>query len=100
MARRNRLRVALDLKLSQRLVMTPSLLQKIELLTLNRLELADLLNEELAQNPVLEEDSDSSETDTSEPIDQARNVEEDRDQYEDFDYEYFFGEYLNPRVGV
>lgn len=100
MARRNRLRVALDLKLSQRLVMTPSLLQKIELLTLNRLELADLLNEELAQNPVLEEDSDSSETDTSEPIDQARNVEEDRDQYDDFDYEYFFGEYLNPSTRV
>ena len=100
MARRNRLRVALDLKLSQRLVMTPSLLQKIELLTLNRLELADLLNEELAKNPVLEEDSDSSETDTSESIDQAKNVEENRDQYDDFDYEYFFGEYLNPSTRV
>jgi len=100
MARRNRLRVALDLKLSQRLVMTPSLLQKIELLTLNRLELADLLNEELAKNPVLEEDSDSSETDTSEPIDQVKNVEEGRDQYDDFDYEYFFGEYLNPSTRV
>ena len=100
MARRNRLRVALDLKLSQRLVMTPSLLQKIELLTLNRLELADLLNEELSQNPVLEEDSYSSETDTPESIDQVENVEEDRDQYDDFDYEYFFGEYLNPSTRV
>src|SRR5687768_2324866 len=51
--------MALDLrlqqKLSQQLVMTPQLQQAIKLLQLNHLELADVLREELAENPVLEE---------------------------------------------
>ncbi|MEE8162103.1 MAG: RNA polymerase factor sigma-54 [Acidobacteriota bacterium] len=98
MVRRNQLRTALslNLNLSQRLVMTPSLLQKIELLTLNRLELTDLLNEELAENPVLEEDLESAEAGPSESTEQAKDSEEDTEKYDDFDYEYFFGEYLAP----
>ena len=51
--------MALDLrlqqKLSQQLVMTPQLQQAIKLLQLNHLELADVLREEMAENPVLEE---------------------------------------------
>ncbi len=54
--RRNSLKPSLSVHLSQRLAMTPSLLQKIELLTLSRLELSDMLNEELMENPVLEEE--------------------------------------------
>ncbi|MBI2822650.1 MAG: RNA polymerase sigma-54 factor [Acidobacteria bacterium] len=53
--RRNSLKPSLNVQLSQRLAMTPSLLQKIELLTLSRMELTEMLNEELAANPVLEE---------------------------------------------
>lgn len=43
------------LRLSQQLVMTPQLQQAIKLLQLNRLELADVVNQELMENPMLEE---------------------------------------------
>jgi RNA polymerase sigma-54 factor len=50
----------LSLKLSQRLVMTPTLQQAIKLLQMTRLELQDVVNQEIVANPVLEED-DSAE---------------------------------------
>ena len=43
-----------DLKQSQSLVMTPQLQQAIKLLQLNNLEIAELVEEEIAQNPLLE----------------------------------------------
>jgi len=43
------------LKLGQNLVMTPQLQQAIKLLQLNHMELAELINQELTENPVLEE---------------------------------------------
>ena len=46
----------LSLKLSQRLVMTPTLQQAIKLLQMTRLELQDVVNQEIVANPVLEED--------------------------------------------
>ncbi len=96
MNRRGSLRQTLGLNLSQRLVMTPSLLQKIELLTLNRLELSDLLNQELAENPVLEEAIEQPEIEPGERTEEEKESAKDEDGYEDFDYEYFFGEYLSP----
>jgi len=96
MDRRGPLRQTLGLNLSQRLVMTPSLLQKIELLTLNRLELSDLLNQELAENPVLEETIEQPEIEPGERSEEEKESAKDEDGYEDFDYEYFFGEYLSP----
>ena len=45
----------LSLRLSQRLVMTPTLQQAIKLLQMTRLELSDVVNQELVSNPVLEE---------------------------------------------
>lgn len=44
-----------QLKLAQKLVMTPQLRQAIKLLQLNRLELTDALQAEMEQNPLLEE---------------------------------------------
>ncbi len=44
-----------QLKLAQKLVMTPQLRQAIKLLQLNRLELTDALQTEIEQNPLLEE---------------------------------------------
>ena len=44
-----------SLKLSQQLVMTPQLQQAIKLLQLNRMELQEVINQELVENPVLEE---------------------------------------------
>ena len=45
-----------QLKLSQQLVMTPQLQQAIKLLQLSRMELVDLVREEMLENPVLEDD--------------------------------------------
>jgi len=43
------------LKLSQQLVMTPQLQQAIKLLQLSRMELVDLVRDEMEQNPLLED---------------------------------------------
>ncbi len=51
-----------QLKLVQKLVMTPQLRQAIKLLQLNRLELTDALHAEIEQNPALEEDLSQNET--------------------------------------
>jgi RNA polymerase sigma-54 factor len=40
---------------SQRLVLTPQLRQRIEMLQMTKLELSDLVSQQLAENPVLEE---------------------------------------------
>ncbi len=51
----------LQVKLSQQLVMTPQLQQAIKLLQLSRMELVDVVNQELAENPLLEEGQDAKE---------------------------------------
>ena len=51
----------LSLKLRQSLVMTPTLQQAIKLLQMTRLELSDIVNEELVANPALEEDEGAPE---------------------------------------
>src|ERR1700693_1534377 len=45
----------LELKLQQKLIMTPQLQQAIKLLQLSRLELVQSVSQELIENPVLEE---------------------------------------------
>ena len=45
----------LDLRLSQKLVMTPQLQQAIKLLQLSRLELQQNLAQQLVENPLLED---------------------------------------------
>ncbi|MFC1524251.1 RNA polymerase sigma-54 factor, partial [Thermodesulfobacteriota bacterium] len=57
------LEIRQQLKLTQQLVMTPQLQQAIKLLQLSRLELVATVQQEIEQNPVLEEmagDGDSS----------------------------------------
>jgi RNA polymerase sigma-54 factor len=106
MNRRPSLRQSLDLRLSQRLALTPSLLQKIELLQLNRLELQEMLNQELVENPILEEVTESdapSEMSAEERIGEAPSNGEageagseiGRDSFEEIDFRYFFDEYLD-----
>ncbi|RYF09956.1 MAG: RNA polymerase sigma-54 factor, partial [Deltaproteobacteria bacterium] len=67
--------MALDLrlqqKMSQQLVMTPQLQQAIKLLQLSHLEMADVLRDELAQNPILEEHDDSTQETDLEAAQQA-----------------------------
>lgn len=54
-----------NLKLTQQLVMTPQLQQAIKLLQLSRLELLDLIRQEIKENPMLEEKSENSSEKTS-----------------------------------
>jgi len=58
-----------QLRLSQQLVMTPQLQQAIKLLQLNRLELVGLVQQELEENPVLEEAADGDEDEAEETSD-------------------------------
>jgi RNA polymerase sigma-54 factor len=45
----------LQLRVAQRQILTPGLVQMVTVLQLNRLELKDMITQEIAQNPVLEE---------------------------------------------
>ena len=49
------MQMRLELRLSQQLVMTPQLQMAIKLLQLSRMELVDMVREEMLENPVLEE---------------------------------------------
>lgn len=60
-----------QLKLSQQLVMTPQLQQAIKLLQLSRFELAETIQQEMLENPFLEEAAG----DTSGDINDERTVE-------------------------
>src|ERR1700675_2040601 len=50
----------LQLKLAQKHILTPSLLQMVTVLQLNRLELKEMINQEIVENPVLEESTEDS----------------------------------------
>src|SRR6266567_4596678 len=49
----------LNVKLSQRQILTPGLVQMVSVLALNKIELKDMINAEMVENPVLEELEDS-----------------------------------------
>jgi len=57
----------LDLKLTQKLVMTPQLQQAIKLLQLSRLELQQTLSQHLMENPLLEEGASEVEEEADSP---------------------------------
>ncbi|MEW6324021.1 MAG: RNA polymerase sigma-54 factor, partial [Nitrospirota bacterium] len=54
------MRPRLELKLTQKLVMTPQLQQAIKLLQLTRLELTQAISQEMMENPLLEEPAGDS----------------------------------------
>ena len=89
----------LQTKLAQKLILTPSLQQAIKLLPMSTLELADLLTQEVVENPLLEEipTEDLQAADAqpaTEKEQEAPKPEAKNDTWDDADYEYFFGEYL------
>ncbi len=68
-----------NLKMSQQLVMTPQLQQAIKLLQLSRMELVDLIRNEVTENPLLEEPAEGEEEGRAEgasPAEQAREESE------------------------
>ncbi|MGA9568104.1 MAG: RNA polymerase factor sigma-54 [Candidatus Korobacteraceae bacterium] len=100
----------LSLRVSQKQILTPGLVQMVSVLALNKLELTDMINAELTENPVLEElenavplldevsareekrDRDSSAAVLEEPPKPA----EEKDPFEEIDFGSFFSEYLDP----
>ena len=100
----------LNVNVSQKQILTPGLVQMVSILALNKLELSDMINAELTENPVLEElensvplldevsareekmDRDSSAATQEE---QALPTEE-KDPFEEIDFGSFFKEYLDP----
>jgi len=89
----------LHTKLVQKLILTPSLQQAIKLLPMSTLELSDLLNQEMVENPMLEEvpteDLQPAETLAQEQEKPAADAAAKNDTWDDQDYEYFFGDYLD-----
>jgi RNA polymerase sigma-54 factor len=81
------------LNLSQQLVMTPQLQQAIKLLQLSRMELENLINTELVENPLLEESAQSESTTQSinevEATPTTKTAEENPQQSEDFNWESY-----------
>ncbi len=100
----------LNVRLSQRQILTPGLVQMVSVLALNKLELKDMINTEMVENPVLEELEEAV------PIlDEVGKKEEDRDRaaqatteenpiaavekkdpFEEIDFGSFFQDYLDP----
>ncbi len=73
----------LQLKVSQKQILTPGLVQMVTVLQLNRLELKDMITQEIAENPVLEESVDGIEELTPEEMQailEAERTSEPSDQ--------------------
>ena len=51
----------LQLKVAQKQILTPGLVQMVTVLQLNRLELKEMISQEIARNPVLEEGAEAGE---------------------------------------
>src|SRR6188768_640719 len=86
----------LQARLAQKLILTPSLQQAIKLLPMTTLELAELLNQEMVENPMLEEVPAEDQTQEPAQTPEAEKPKETKEEaWDDADYEYFFGEYLD-----
>src|SRR5215470_699422 len=98
----------LHLKVSQRQILTPGLVQMVSVLALNKLELKDMINAEMVENPVLEELEDSvplidevaHKEEERERVATAEDApttgEEKKDSFEEIDFGSFFKDYLDP----
>jgi RNA polymerase sigma-54 factor len=73
----------LQVRVQQKQILTPGLVQMVSLLQLNRLELKEMISAEIAQNPVLEESADGVEELSPEelqPLLEAERLAEPADQ--------------------
>ncbi len=86
-------KLGLQTRLSQRLVLTPSLQQAIKLLPLTTLELADVLEQEMMENPLLEE-APAEVQNPDEVVADDAAPEERKDSLDEIDAEKFFEDYF------
>ena len=97
----------LSLKVSQRQILTPGLMQMVSVLALNKLELKEMIQAEIAENPVLEEleenvplldDVARQEEDRDRPV-EAKPTEaeaKEKDPFDEIDFGSYFQDYLDP----
>src|SRR6201992_2588644 len=97
----------LSLKVAQRQILTPGLMQMVSVLALNKLELKELINTEIVENPVLEELEESvpliddvalKEAERERSVEEiAAQAERDkRDPFDEIDFGSYFQDYLDP----
>jgi RNA polymerase sigma-54 factor len=97
----------LNLKVSQRQVLTPGLVQMVSVLALNKLELKEMINTEMVENPVLEELEESAvtiEEMAGREAERERSAEEvvtanervEKDPFDEIDFGSYFQDYLDP----
>lgn len=101
----------LNLKPVQKQVLTPSLVQMVSVLALNKLELAEMISQELMENPVLEEATEITDSNEDGPVREERvsdpadkeivEVSDSQsdgaeDPFEHIDFGSFFDDYLDP----
>jgi RNA polymerase sigma-54 factor len=100
----------LSVKLSQRQILTPGLVQMVSVLALNKLELKDMINTEMVENPVLEEleesvplldevggkEADRERAATASTEENPITAVEKKDPFEEIDFGSFFQDYLDP----
>jgi len=101
----------LNLKVSQKQILTPGLVQMVSVLALNKLELKEMINAEIVENPVLEElesnipiidqvagkEADRERADAPEqPVTAGEQAGEKKDPFEEIDFGSYFRDYLDP----
>jgi RNA polymerase sigma-54 factor len=103
----------LNLRVAQRQVLTPGLVQMVSVLALNKLELKEMINAEIVENPVLEEMDESStpiaeasERDSAMEMSAAETAAAseriEKDPFDEIDMGSYFQDYLDPgyRTGI
>ncbi len=92
----------LNLRVTQKQILTPGLVQMVSVLALNRLELREMINQEMIANPVLEElseeptvsDNYSDETFLKAETEKVPEKKE-ANPFDEFDVGSFFNQYLD-----
>jgi RNA polymerase sigma-54 factor len=95
------MRMGLEMRMSQQLIMTPQLQQAIKLLQLSRIELEELIDQSLIENPTLEmspvEDEEEGGEKKNEEQDDASNLVEEQVQ---LSYDEEWQNYIESGAGV
>ncbi|HEY4046329.1 MAG TPA: RNA polymerase factor sigma-54 [Acidobacteriaceae bacterium] len=97
----------LSLKVAQRQILTPGLMQMVSVLALNKLELKEMINAEIVENPVLEEleenvplldDIAGREADRDRSVQEVaeQSEREKQDPFNEIDFGSYFQDYLDP----
>ena len=93
------MRMGLEMKMGQQLIMTPQLQQAIKLLQLSRVELEELIDQALVENPTLETQNPEEEEVTPEEKDESKTDDLTDDQAQ-LSYDEEWQQYVEGGAGV